>query len=263
MKSRLIALDIDGTILDKRAGIEVPAAVREAIHDARRDGARVCLCSSRPTFFMEDATNGLDEIDALIGCSGAEIDIDGKVFFRDILTQPIIDGCIELARRENAYLSFTGDGFFYARKKQNSEHEMEEHPAFIFMDDDELIEKMKNKTVPCAFIFTETEEKDDFVTGDPLLEAATAHWSGDSTFTITNKGVDKGTGVLELAKHWNIPREAILSAGNDENDIPMLEVSGIAVAVRNANPALFKIADWIAPDVKDAGVAEAIRRFAL
>ena len=263
MKSRLIALDIDGTILDKRAGIEVPLAVREAIRDARSDGARVCLCSSRPAFFMDDAMNNLDGIDAIIGCSGAEIDIDGKVYYRDILAQQIIYGCIEVAKKNNAYLSFCGEGFFYARKKNDFDHELEEHPLFDFMDDDELLEKMKNQTVPCAFIFTEQGVQEDFVTKDPLLETANAHWSGDNTYTITNKGIDKGTGLLQLAKYWDIPREVILSVGNDENDIPMLEVSGVGVAVGNANPELFKIADWIAPDVKHAGVAEAIRRFAL
>ena len=263
MKSRLIALDIDGTILDKRKDLEVPTAVREAIHDARKNGARVCLCSSRPAFFMDDATKDLDEIDAKIGCSGAEIEIDGKIYYRDKISQSVVLGCIKIAIERNVYLSFSGEGVFYSRRKRDDVHAFEEHPAFELMNDDELLEKMKNQSVPCSFIFTEPDEKEDFVTGNPLLAEASTHWSGDNTYTITNKGVDKGTGLLRLAEYWDIPREEILSVGNDENDIPMLKVSGTSVVVGNANPSLFQYADWIAPDVYHAGVAEAIRRYAL
>ena len=290
MKSKLIALDIDGTILDNIAGISVPAAVREAINDAREAGAKVCLSSSRPTFFMQDATKGLDEIDALVGCSGASIVIasdhpviasdhpviasDHPViasaakqssfipFYNDRLSLPIIHACLEIAKKWNLYLSFPGEEVFYARKKKGADNEPESYP-FIFMNDEELLKKLQKAPVSCAFLFDEPGMPEDFISQDPSLAAASVHWSGENTYTITEKGVDKGTGVLRLADHWGIPREAILSVGNDANDIPMMKVSGVSVAVENANPVIFEYADWIAPSVKDAGAAEAIRRFAL
>ncbi|MDR3365229.1 MAG: HAD hydrolase family protein [Clostridiales Family XIII bacterium] len=76
-KAKLIALDIDGTILDKPAGIPVPEAVCAAVADAHKAGARVCLCSSRPCYMMEDAVSKLGGIDAAVGCGGAVIFICG------------------------------------------------------------------------------------------------------------------------------------------------------------------------------------------
>ena len=268
MKSKLIALDIDGTILDKIAGISVPAAVREAINDARKAGAKVCLSSSRPTFFMQDATKDLDEIDALIGCSGASVVIAGEQpgftpFYNDTLSTPIALACLEIAKKWNLYLSFPGEEVFYARKKNDADHELESYPLFIYMNDQELSEKLIKTPVSCAFLFDEPGMPKDCIYQDPSLAAASVHWSGENTYTITEKGVDKGTGVLRLAGYWGIPKEAILSVGNDANDIPMMKVSGVSVAVKNANPVIFEYADWVAPGVEAAGAAEAIRRFAL
>ena len=263
MKSKLVALDIDGTIIDKMAGIEMPAVVRETINEARAKGVRVCLCSSRPTFFMQDATKDLDEVDALIGCSGAEIEIEGKIFHRDVLSLPVVRGCIEIANKWDVYLSFSGDRTFYARRKNDETSDYEAHPLFEFMDSDELLALTEKIPVYCAYIFTEPGLPDDLVKNDPALAAATVQCSHKNSFMITDHDVDKSTGMLRLAEHWNIPREAILAVGNDENDISMLKAAGTSVAVGSANPMIFEYVDWIAPDVKNGGAAEAIRRYAL
>ena len=263
MKSKLIALDIDGTIIDKMAGIALPSVVRETINDARKVGARVCLCSSRPTFFMQDATKYLDEVDALIGCSGAEIEIDGKIFHRDILSLHVAQSCVEIASNCDMYLSFPSDGIFYALNKKNTVSDYSVHPLFDFMDSDELLTKLEKNPVYCGFIFTDPGVPVDFILKNPVLAAATVQYSGEHSFIITDKGIDKSTGLLKLAEHWDIPKEAILAVGNDENDIPMLKAAGTSVAVGNANPMIFEYVDWIAPDVRDGGAAEAIRRYAL
>jgi Cof subfamily protein (haloacid dehalogenase superfamily) len=263
MKSKLISLDIDGTIIDKMAGLRVPAAVREAINEARENGAKVCLCSSRPTFFMSDATKDLDEVDALIGCSGAEIEIEGKIFHRDMLPAPLAKSCVRIASEGDFYLSFPGDGIFYARNKNHVESAFVYDPLFNFMDADDLLIKLEKTPVFCGYIFTDPGMPKDFITESPALTGATVQYSGESSFIITDKGIDKSSGLLRLAKHWNIPKEEILAVGNDENDISMLKVAGVSVAVGNANPILFEYVDWIAPDVKNGGAAEAIRRYAL
>ena len=263
MKSRLIALDIDGTILDVTQGFYIPAFVRETINEARAGGARVCLCSSRPTYFMEDALKDLDEIDALIGCSGAAIDIAGKRFLRDSLPLSIVPPCIEIAKKWDLYMSCAGEEKILALGREGLNFAMEADPLFAFLPEEELLRAISREIISCAFIFTEPGMELDIVKEAPALAEANVTQSGLNNFTITQKGVDKGTGVLKLAEHWGIPAEAILAVGNDENDIPMFKAAGVGVAVANANPEVFDFADWIAPDVKNGGAAEAIRRFAL
>ena len=273
LKSRLIALDIDGTILDKPSGLDVPVEVRDAVKEARESGVRVCISSSRPCFFVQDALDGLGEVDALIGCSGASIAITNgssvdeagsiKYQFNDNLSMEIIQTCIEVSKEWNTHASFGGREKILARKIGDVEPKFSLDPLFSFMNDDELLSALSGEPVSCAYFFTKEGLPDEALEKVRGITDATVHSSGNGSFTITNKGTDKGSGLLYLAKHWGIPIEATLAVGNDENDIPMITAAGVGVAVGNASPETLAAADWIAPDVWEAGAAVAIRRFAL
>ena len=274
MKSRLITLDIDGTILDKPSGLGVLPQVREAVKEARESEIHVCLSSSRPCYFMQDALDGLEEVDALVGCSGASIVLTGDTSdedaggslsyqFTDTLSPEIIQACFDVSTKLDLHTSFSGMKKMLARKIGEIEPRLASDPLFSFMDDSELFSVLLQEPITCAYLFANPGIPDEAITKAPGLENATVQSSGHGSFTITNRGTDKGSGLLYLASYWNIPIEATLAVGNDENDIPMINAAGIGVAVGNASPETLAAADWIAPDVWEAGAAEAIRRFAL
>jgi len=262
-KCRLIALDIDGTIVDRVAGVRLHKKMRKAVKDARADGARVCLCSARPSYYMQDATHGLDGIDALIGCSGAMIERDGEFLYKDAIPLPQLLACFETGKRLDLYMSFAGDDKIFVSKKGPVLPSLEYGSVFVIMEDDKLLEALHTKAFYGAYIFTRAGVTKEDMFGDPCFADATIHKSSSSSFNLTNRGTNKGTGVLRVAELWDIPREEILAIGNDENDIPMFNAAGVGVAVANASPEALAVADWIAPDVRHAGAAEAIRRFAL
>jgi hydroxymethylpyrimidine pyrophosphatase-like HAD family hydrolase len=221
----------------------------------------------------------LDGIDALIGCSGAVVEVlsppviakscdsesaaNYRQIYKDTLSTDIVHACIDIAREWNIYVSFGGNERIFARFKGPVEPGIEDSPVFSFLEEEELLQALGHEPVSCGFIFMEPGVPESAVLEAPALSDATAHRSGEGSFIITNRGVDKGTGLLILAEHFGVPREAILAIGNDENDIPMLEAAGVGVAVANASPRTLAAADWIAPDVRHAGAAEAIRRFTL
>lgn len=74
---------------------------------------------------------------------------------------------------------------------------------------------------------------------------------------------DKGIGLIELAKVLNVPPGDIITAGDDEPDIPMFKASGWAAAVDNAWDEVKDEADHIIPSVEDNGVAHLIKEFVL
>ena len=270
IKPKLIALDIDGTILDKPMGIPVPAAVREAIKGAREAGARVCLCSSRPCFYMRDATDDLLGVDALIGCSGAEIEIirtpgaaRGEAFFVDVMPRALVLAVFEVAKRRDLYVSFATREKLLVGAKGPVDPMPDDGSIFAVLEDAPLLAALRAQPVSCAVVFTAPDMEDEVVLDEPSLAGATIQRSEKNCFIVTNEGTDKGTGLTRLAGLWGIGREGILAIGNDENDVPMFEAAGASVAVANAGPEALAAADWIAPHVRDGGAAEAIRRFAL
>ena len=68
--------------------------------------------------------------------------------------------------------------------------------------------------------------------------------------------ISKGNALIEIAKKENIDIKDTLAIGDGENDIPMLKVAGISVAMENAMDNTKKIADYIAPSFREDGLAK-------
>jgi Cof subfamily protein (haloacid dehalogenase superfamily) len=79
----------------------------------------------------------------------------------------------------------------------------------------------------------------------------------------TALGVHKGQGVLDLCRLLSIDPQRVLAIGDNDNDIPMLEVVGYGVAMGNATPGVKAVAKWIAPPIDQDGAAVALQRLVL
>lgn len=80
---------------------------------------------------------------------------------------------------------------------------------------------------------------------------------------ILPPGASKGAMLKVLLKELGIAPEEMLAAGDAENDIEMVQMAGVGVAVGNASESLKKVADYIAASNDEDGVAEAVERFVL
>ena len=84
-------------------------------------------------------------------------------------------------------------------------------------------------------------------------------WAVD--FTLS--GVDKGSGVRKLAEIQGIDIKKTIAVGDGMNDLPMLQVCGLSIAMAGS-PAEVKIAaHYLAPSVDNDGLAVAIEEFVL
>ena len=75
---------------------------------------------------------------------------------------------------------------------------------------------------------------------------------------LGNPAVSKGTGLAFVAERLALDAAHIVSFGDGENDIQMLEWAGFGIAVEDANPLLRELADWTCPSAEHEGVATVI-----
>jgi Cof subfamily protein (haloacid dehalogenase superfamily) len=75
--------------------------------------------------------------------------------------------------------------------------------------------------------------------------------------------VSKAAALQKVADHYGVPMEQVMAIGDAPNDVGMLQLSGVAVAMDNADPRVKQVADWIAPSNNDHGVLAALRRYGL
>lgn len=101
----------------------------------------------------------------------------------------------------------------------------------------------------------------------PSLRAALVATFADRLFVTTslpyllelgNPTVSKGTGIAFAADRLGISLDQIVSFGDGENDIGLIDAAGFGIAVEDANPLLLEHADWVCPSADVEGVATVI-----
>jgi len=85
----------------------------------------------------------------------------------------------------------------------------------------------------------------------------------ETTLEILPKGASKAHGVRQALKDLGIPLENVLAMGDAENDIEMLQMVGLGIAVGNASEATRKAAKEIVASNNEDGVAQALEKFVL
>jgi Cof subfamily protein (haloacid dehalogenase superfamily) len=101
----------------------------------------------------------------------------------------------------------------------------------------------------------------------PALRAELVATFGDRLFLTTslpyllevgNPTVSKGTGLAFVARELGLSLDRMVSFGDGENDIELIEEVGFGIAVADANPLLLERADWVCPGADEEGVAAVI-----
>ncbi len=113
----------------------------------------------------------------------------------------------------------------------------------------------------------------DLKSHERLVEFRNAHLSWEenradvafySPFNLEYNKSNKGEGLLELCRILNWDPKDTVAAGDDQNDVTMLQAAGVGCAMGNSRPEALEVADYVtkASNNQD-GVAEIIQRFVL
>ena len=86
---------------------------------------------------------------------------------------------------------------------------------------------------------------------------------GVDFINVVAPGVSKGKALKALISHLEITPAEVIAIGDGNNDLSLLSVAGLGVAMGNATDEAKAAADYITLDVEHGGVAAAIRKFLL
>jgi Cof subfamily protein (haloacid dehalogenase superfamily) len=80
---------------------------------------------------------------------------------------------------------------------------------------------------------------------------------------IMDNRVSKAVALEKVAEHYAVPLDQVMAVGDAPNDVGMLQIAGISVAMDNAHPLVKAVADWVAPSNNDHGVHAALKKYGL
>ena len=264
---RLIALDIDGTLLNSRKEVS-PASVR-AVREAAAAGRTVVFCTGRAVSELKEFFSLLPEIRWAVYASGAGLlDIQNqKVFSLRGLPRQEVKAILALAGTKDVMPQLViGD-----RDVIQSSHmaQLEHYHMGIYRPLYEramtLVEDIYAFADACREDFLKinlyhADPRERVRTREQLSRlAAEKTYSEVSSIEFSASGVDKGTGLLRLCEALDVPAEACIAVGDADNDIPMIRAAGLGVAMGNAADHVKAAADRVVLDADHDGCAEAIR----
>jgi Cof subfamily protein (haloacid dehalogenase superfamily) len=276
MAVRLIALDIDGTLLDSRW--QVSEANRAAVAEATRRGIEVALVTGRRYDFAMPVARQLNSPLTMIVNNGAMIrSKEGQTHLRHLLAQRTAEQVLHLTRpwRDGAAVIFDralenqlmlealdpDDSMRYAYYSRNKEFIGIANPLETCLTEDPIQVMFSGKIEPMR-------EAAALLRGAPVANefslALTSYESKDfAMIDVINPGCSKGSSLAEWAVLRGVAREEVMAIGDNHNDLEMLTFAGIPVVMGNSVPEL-KAYGWHETGTNDEnGVALAIEEFAL
>lgn len=269
---QLIAIDLDGTLLDSRGAL--PVRNRAALHRAHENGLKVVLCTGRSYTETRPIIQkiGLD-LDATITVGGALIT---DVASGATLEATSMDAA--LARECAAWFQSRGyallwlhdqhaagdDGFAIDGPRRHAAIDLwlaksgcamraaVGIPAFkhnplrlTILDDDAELQRLSAELAA---------EFDQRLTHN-LIHVPSYGFTVIESFAGV---VNKWFGIESLCRRWSIDPAATVAVGDDVNDLSMIRAAGLGVAVANARPAVIAASKRRTASNDDAGVADLI-----
>lgn len=264
LQYRVIALDLDGTLTNNQK--EVTTATKEALDNAMEQGARLVLASGRPVYGIVPVAKSL-ALDSkggyILAYNGGQI-IDCKtneVLYSQYLPSDVIPLLYEYAKSKGyALLGYKGNEI------------ITESPDDIYVKEESRINKMNVRKVDVLTDELDAKPTKLLMTGDPkdmlkaeeeLREAVKdridVYRSAPFFMELVPKGIDKAKSLTRLLALLNLTPKDMMAFGDGYNDLSMLRLAGMGVAMANAAPEVRAEADFVTLSNEEDGVAHALK----
>ena len=273
MNIRLIALDIDGTLMDSNK--EFPEINRRALQACQARGIRIALISGRSFELMRIFARDLGVDPILCACNGARIE-------ESACGPTLSESGFARADAERICRTLQDSGMYFNSYRRGKCYQGNPHvraslgpryahhiPGFCgesgyeyetVNDYDRLWGEGLEDVYKFLLLGAPYDPAFDRVCDQLADMKLSISKSSKRNVEFMPRGVDKGMAVRFLCDHLGIQRENVMAFGDQTNDIPMLRAAGWPVAMENGEDSVKACARIIAPDHNIGGVGLVLQK---
>lgn len=263
MKYRLLALDLDGTLLNSCK--EVTPAVKQALEWAKNRGVRVVLSTGRIVGEAAEFARELPCDDLMVTAGGTAITTASDERILQSWDMPCEIGAkvVEAVQsRPVRVMIYVGSKIYineYSNRDFVANYRVEGFHANKIVVEDIAGEIRRNHlNVTKVYALGEREVLEQALAEIRPLPGITITSSGSDNFEILPAGADKGRALTRLGEMLGVTPAEMVAIGDSDNDAEMLHAVGMPVAMGNADAALKDLAKYITADCDHDGVAQAV-----
>ncbi len=262
---RLLALDLDGTLLNGR--LEISPRDRGALQRAQRGGVELVLASGRMFRSSLPYAQELHITAPIIAYQGAVVrdPRTRAVLFCEEVPLAVARDAVAWAEARGFHVNIYADDEIYTARscaEADLYRDISGVPYHVVGPLSRFIDRDSTKLV---LVFLDPDRIPDVMTElQRFLGArATVTRSHENFVEVISPGVDKGKALAFVAGHLGVPAENVVAIGDNLNDIPMVRYAGLGVAMRHSPPLLLEVAKFVTTSPDEGGVADVIERFFL
>jgi hydroxymethylpyrimidine pyrophosphatase-like HAD family hydrolase len=257
-RPRLVALDIDGTLVDPDNNFS--PAVEAAVHAVLDAGAHVVLSTGRGLTATRPLAERLALPKPYLVCSNGAVTVrlHPEPELLDIVRfdpGPVLQLLLE--RMPDVLVAVEELGVGYRVNKPFPPGELTGQLVV------EPLEKLVADPATRVILREPSNEAERFldVIDRVGLHGVSYYIGYTAWLDIAPDGVSKATALEKITRRLDVDRADVLAIGDGANDVEMLEWAGRGVAMGNASPAVQEVADAVTKSRADDGVAVELARW--
>jgi len=270
MEIKIVATDMDGTLLDPRGQLDLPR-LEKILDKLDQRGVRFVIATGNEVHRMRQLLGHLAERVVLVVANGARIFENNELLQAQTWDDAMVDRALaHFKGREcqDQFVVTAMNGGFVKKGTVFTELDKFMTPEMIeklyqrmnFVD--EFDSNLFGGVLKMSMVVGEERSESVLQEINDLFDGhVRAVSSGYGCIDILQDGIHKAWGLVELLKRWNLKPEQIMAFGDSENDIEMLELAGISYAMENAEEAVKRVATKVAPANSQAGVYKVLENW--
>jgi len=264
MKYKLIAADMDGTLLNDESVITERTKI--SIQKAVETGTLFVAATGRPMCGVENMNSLFDEDIPFITFNGAMVIMgkSKKILFNKSLEPNHVKEIYTLGTNRNIpVVLWIGEQLWVSLECEATSDYQKITGADmnIISDINELkvrgVTKMLWMDTPDNIAQFQSEMNEHF------KGAVNCHISRPVFLEFVNAQADKGRAMAEIGKVYGIDKNEMIAVGDSYNDISMLKYAGLGIAMENAPDDIKTICRHVTLSNNDDGVAAVIEKYIL
>jgi hydroxymethylpyrimidine pyrophosphatase-like HAD family hydrolase len=278
MPIRLLAVDLDGTLVNSR--LEISLANREALRAAAERGVEVVVVTGRRFHSARPFAEQLSCPLTVISSNGARIgNLEGVAYHRDFLPAEVAREVVRFTPGFRRYAvviyDLTGRGQVVMQEGASLEGPLgwyRRNAADVLLEVVQLEAALGPEPDPVQVLFggppAALEALEPLLAGSPFASRVHLTWTKYPARNIVlldvmNRGCSKGKGLRLWAARRGIDAADVMAIGDNHNDLEMLEFAGHPVVMANAEPGISRDGWTVTLSNDEDGVAAAVHRYLL
>jgi len=262
---RLLAIDLDGTLLTPRPHKHITARTRLALRRAAAAGVTLVIATGQNLAVLQNTCGDLPLNGPQIIENGAVIaNLEGRIYHERYLPSEHILPALALLREHGFYRAYHTIHRVYVDRHTPRAREWYRPPVQPVIEVEDVASLFP---LPCVKVVGIGEEERIRA----LRSTFEQRFAGElyvtqSSFDLIeflHPGVSKGHALQQIAADLGLASEGVVAFGDNHNDIGMLRFAGLGVAMGNAHDEVKAEADFVALSNSEDGVAVVIEEMIL